>query len=102
MLIDGDATDETDARGRPVKGDTLLLLLNGGEHPVHFRLPTQETRGRWSELLDTADSSLHAVHAKEGVTVEPYSLVLLRYGRERRLAVEMGSHAELVGAEATR
>ena len=26
MLIYGDATDETDDRGRPIKGETLLLV----------------------------------------------------------------------------
>ncbi|NIN50984.1 MAG: hypothetical protein GTN62_12885, partial [Gemmatimonadales bacterium] len=28
MLIPGEATDEVDERGRFIKGDTLLLLLN--------------------------------------------------------------------------
>jgi glycogen operon protein len=86
MLIDGDATDETDQRGRPVKGDTMLLLLNAGDQPVTFTLPAQEKRGTWAELLDTADPELHIVAPESGVVVAPWSVVLLRYGRERRLA----------------
>ena len=37
MLIYGDATDETDDRGRPIKGETLLLMLNASDqrHDVH-------------------------------------------------------------------
>ncbi|HEU4563818.1 MAG TPA: hypothetical protein VFS05_04175, partial [Gemmatimonadaceae bacterium] len=86
MLIDGDATDETDARGRPIKGDTLLLLLNGGDQPVHFQLPSREAPGRWAELVDTASSETHTIDEEAGVMLEPFSLVLLRYGREHRAA----------------
>jgi glycogen operon protein len=100
MLIDGDATDETDARGRPIKGDTLLVLLNGGEHQVYFKLPAIKARGRWTELLDTAEGEVHTVPEKDGVTVAPYGILLLRYGRDRRLAATTATRAELVGAGA--
>src|ERR1043165_2579894 len=39
MLIYGEATDETDDRGRPIKGDTLLLVLNAAEQRVEFATP---------------------------------------------------------------
>jgi glycogen operon protein len=100
MLVDGDATDETDARGRPVKGDTMLLLVNAGEHPVHFRLPAQEQRGRWSELVDTASESPGALDG-DRVLVEPRSLVLLRFGRERRHAADGAAHPEAARARLT-
>jgi len=51
MLINGDATDETDDRGVPIKGDTMLLLINAGETDVGFTLPNH---GGWSTLIDTA------------------------------------------------
>jgi isoamylase len=87
MLIDGNATDETDARGRPVQGDTMLLLLNGGPHPVHFVLPAQETPGQWMRLVDTAsDTQSFPALTEHAVTVEPHALVLLRYATERRTA----------------
>jgi isoamylase len=92
MLIDGDATDETDARGRPSKGDTLLLLFNGGNAPVPFCLPPQEGRGQWTmfvnTVLNTAAHAPRAVVDGDGVTLHPHSLVLLRYGRERRGTVD--------------
>ncbi|MEJ7810927.1 MAG: glycogen debranching protein GlgX [Gemmatimonadaceae bacterium] len=84
MLIDGDATDETDARGRPIKGDTLLLLLNGGSGRVQFALPPIERPGRWTELIDTAERQLRPVTG--GVTLLPHSLMLLRFGPDRRPA----------------
>jgi glycogen operon protein len=83
MLIDGQATDETDARGRPVKGDTLLLLLNGGAGRVAFHLPQRSTPGGWMELVDTASAPSGAVRA-QSVRLEAHSLVLLRYAPERR------------------
>jgi glycogen operon protein len=51
MLINGDATDETDDRGEPIKGDTMLLLINGGEGDLEFVLPGGPG---WSALIDTA------------------------------------------------
>jgi glycogen operon protein len=51
MLINGDATDEMDDRGEPIKGDTMLLLVNGSESDVDFTLPNH---GGWSALIDTA------------------------------------------------
>jgi isoamylase len=87
MLIDGDATDEMDARGRPVKGDTLLLLVNGGATPTDVQLPAQDARGHWVALVHTA-THLHHADGGESLTLEPHSLVLLRYGRERRVETD--------------
>jgi glycogen operon protein len=85
MLISGEATDETDERGRLLHGDTLLLVANGGERDVRFIVPTLEGEGVWVELLDSARPQRHVID--EGwVFVDAHSLVLLRHGRERRLA----------------
>ncbi|MEO6879280.1 MAG: glycogen debranching enzyme, partial [Gemmatimonadaceae bacterium] len=84
MLIYGDATDETDDRGRPIKGETILLLVNGGNDSVTFTMPAIEGDGAWAELIDTAQRELRVIPS--GVTlVEPYSLLLLRYGEDRRI-----------------
>ena len=86
MLIDGAATDEADDRGRPVHGDTMLLLLNGGEHDGSFALPQVRGAGRWQRLVDTADDGPGETHAIDGdsVPLHAYSLVLMRHGTERR------------------
>jgi glycogen operon protein len=54
MLIDGGATDEVDERGRPVSGQTVLLLFNGGEASRRFVLPAANRPGVWEELVNTA------------------------------------------------
>jgi isoamylase len=48
MLIRGEATDETDERGRRVTGDALLLLLNGGTRSKPFILPPAGRLGSWA------------------------------------------------------
>ena len=109
MLIHGEATDETDDRGRPIHGDTMLLLVNAADQEVRFTLPVagahdaeqtggrRESRGMWSELVNTERDE--AAHILDGwVGVAPYSLVLLRYGRERRIAFAGGATAANVAA----
>jgi glycogen operon protein len=94
MLVHGDATDETDDRGRPIHGDTMVLLLNSGPDEVKFTLPVmagpegenREKGGMWAELVNTARDDMW--HINEGwVGLAPHSLVLLRYGRERRITM---------------
>ena len=60
MLIHGEATDEKDERGRPIAGDTLLLLLNGGDRPRAFTLPQLGRPGAWHELVNTARAERRA------------------------------------------
>jgi len=84
MLIYGDATDETDDRGRPIKGETLLLILNASDQSVSFTLPTVNGGGIWAEMVDTASGELHVVTSGI-VQVAGFSLVLLRYGENRRM-----------------
>jgi isoamylase len=83
MLVHGEATDETDMRGRPIKGETMLLLLNGGDDARRFRLPPLADRGGWMSLLDTAGVE-QGGPAPAQVTLAPHSLQLLRFGGPRR------------------
>jgi glycogen operon protein len=85
MLIDGMATDERDDRGRVVSGDTLLLLLNAGEAPVRFTMPTMPDQKIWVVMVDTAKHELPVVR-RGRITVDPHTLMLLRYGTDRRIA----------------
>ncbi|HVE79060.1 MAG TPA: hypothetical protein VNA89_09380, partial [Gemmatimonadaceae bacterium] len=106
MLVHGDATDETDDRGRPIKGDTLLLVLNASDAEVRFAVPTMaggdagsnghggggngdRRRSMWSVLVDTAREEVPSVEGGQ-VALSPYSVVLLRFGRERRLSSAAG------------
>jgi len=55
VRLNGDAIQEVDERGRPITGDTLILLLNADERPVSFVLPAASPIERWETLVDTAD-----------------------------------------------
>jgi glycogen operon protein len=84
MLIPGDSTDETDDRGRPIKGDTMLLIAHAGDHDVDITLPRLQGEGVWVEMIDTAD--LNRGPSTDGpIRVAAYSFLLLRHGRDRRL-----------------
>jgi glycogen operon protein len=78
MLIRGEASDEMDERGRPVVGNAILLLLNGGARSKQFVLPTIERPGSWSQLLDTAHPVSRLV-TENPVNLVAHSLRLLRY-----------------------
>jgi isoamylase len=86
MLVHGQATDETDDRGRPIEGDTMLLLVNGSPDAVTFTPPSLDEGGEqgWTVLVDTAAGEPGAVETEQ-VELAPYSLLLLRQGQERRL-----------------
>ena len=81
MLIDGEASDDVDERGRPNRGETLLLLLNAGNRAHHFSLPRLAERGTWREAVNTATAAGRAARRvpRGGVNVAPHSLVLLWY-----------------------
>jgi glycogen operon protein len=109
MLVHGDATDETDDRGRPIRGDTMLLLLNASEGDVQFTLPAVAglegnggrsnggARSIWTMLINTASSDPQPVDGGS-VALAPYSLMLLRFGVDRRLSP--GGHPAAVNAAA--
>lgn len=82
VRLAGDAIDEVDRRGDPIKGDTLLLLLNAHHEPHDFTLPTHSDKIQWELLLDTRYPSGRPeapVRIKGGKTyaMESRSLVLL-------------------------
>ncbi len=81
MLVHGEATDEVDARGRPIYGHTILLLVNGGTRSRYYVLPKVEGLGRWRGLVDTSRSDPRPVRG-DGVNLAPHSLLLLRHGDE--------------------
>jgi pullulanase/glycogen debranching enzyme len=97
MLIQGDASDDVDERGRPNRGQTLLLLLNASNRARHFTMPTIAStgagvpaaagaatpapatpNGHWQEVINTAQQT-HRVPKGGGINVAPHSLVLLCY-----------------------
>ena len=50
LQLAGNASDLTDIEGKPIRDDTLLILMNSSPDEVAFPLPA----GRWAVALDTA------------------------------------------------
>ena len=73
IRLAGDAIEETDAKGRPIIGDTLLILLNAHHEMRPFTLPAHKRGVRWELLLDTvgAERSREVKLLKGG---DPYDL----------------------------
>ena len=82
MLIPGHSSDEVDERGRANRGETLLLLLNGGARSRFFQLPKMRDAGGWTVLLNTAGAVRRSVGGP-GVNLVAHSLMLLRYEGSR-------------------
>ncbi|MFQ5911822.1 MAG: glycogen debranching protein GlgX [Nitrospinota bacterium] len=79
MLIHEGAADEVDERGRLLRGQTSLLLLNGGARSRYFKLPALSEPGIWKEEINTARSGKRAVKG-QGVNLSAHSLILLTFG----------------------
>ncbi len=54
VLLPGEHADEPDEAGHPLRGATLLLLLNGGEDDLSAQLPLLPDGGGWRLLVDTS------------------------------------------------
>jgi len=52
-VLAGDAIDETDDRGEPIRDDTLLILMNADEAPIRFVLPAAGPGRTWKPEFDT-------------------------------------------------
>jgi isoamylase len=85
MLLPGRATDEVNERGRPVFGDTLLLLLNASDRSRLFILPPQGRAGVWREILNTARQGERVIR-RAGLNLVAHSLILLRFEDADRIA----------------
>jgi isoamylase len=57
ILLDGDSIGERDPRGEPVRGDTLLILLNASTFDVPFALPPR-AGGVWECLIGSSELNL--------------------------------------------
>jgi glycogen operon protein len=55
LHLGGDAIEETDDLGRPMIGDTFLVLLSSHHEPIDFVLPGDGALGRWEPVVDTRD-----------------------------------------------
>jgi glycogen operon protein len=81
MLLDGQAADEIDFRGRrSPRADTILLLLNASTRSRSNTLPHLDRPGRWEELLNTARPGAgRRLVRSTAVNLVAHSSLLLRH-----------------------
>jgi glycogen operon protein len=89
VILAGDAMAEVDQRGRPIVGDTLLLLFNAHDGPIPFKLPNPGPAARWLRDADTArepsdDDLPAAFRSGEEYPLGARSFALLRRITARR------------------
>ena len=86
LRLAGDAIEEADQGGEPIRDDTFLLLLNAHHEALDFVLPAHRTRVRWELVLDTREwtPAARAFKAGDQYPLEARSLALLRLRGPRR------------------
>jgi glycogen operon protein len=86
LRLAGDAIEEVDESGRPIRDDTFLLLFNAHHEPVDFVLPAHRPRVRWDLVLDTRDwaTAARAFRVGDAYPLEARSLALLRQRAAQR------------------
>ena len=83
LRLAGDAIDENDEYGNKVTGDTLLILMNGDEQPVRFKLPRSVANGGmdWEVLVDTTVADIPTGKTYRGgrtISLRPLSTIVCR------------------------
>jgi isoamylase len=75
----GDLIAETDEKGKPVVGDTILLL-NAHHETIAFTLPALKEGQQWERLIETAEGSVTPapVEGQQPYTLPGRSMAVLR------------------------
>jgi glycogen operon protein len=86
VLMVGDALEEIDERGRPVRGDTVLILLNAFHEEVPFTLPNIAAHAEWLRVVDTVAPHVAERRYHSGCTypLQGRTLAVLVLSVERR------------------
>lgn len=82
LRLAGDAIEEKDEKGRPMMGETLLVLLNAHHEALTFTLPAHKRGVRWEIILNTVspEAPRHVTLFKGGefYDLEARSLAVLQ------------------------
>jgi glycogen operon protein len=105
MRIAGDLLNETDERGVPIVGDTLLLLLNAHWEEIQFTLPSTSDSQLWETLVDTKDPETELRSFEGGAKFPLFgrSVALLRTSPVTEVGQELSHHqVDMLRREAQR
>ena len=86
VLMVGHALEDIDERGRPLVGDTVLMLLNAHHEEVPFRLPPADEGESWLRMFDTTDGNApeHRYAGAAHYPVQGRSVVVFTLNGDRR------------------
>jgi glycogen operon protein len=78
VFLNGEEIASPDPRGRRVRDDSFLILLNAGADPIRFAVPRGGYGQRWMRVLDTANPIPRFYNAGGQVPVSDRSLAVLK------------------------
>jgi isoamylase len=86
VFINGDGIPDPNERGERVVDQSFYVMFNPHHEPLAFKLPDEKWGKRWTEVLNTYESSDQVVEerlgrefwASGGLTVPAWSTILLR------------------------
>jgi len=81
LYLDGEIIGEVNTQGEPIRGDSLLVLLNAHYETIDFQLPAPAENTRWKPLLDTdqlRDSTQGGLSAGDKYPLSGRSLAVFR------------------------
>ncbi len=91
MRLAGEMDHEFDDQGRPVMGDTLLVLFNSHHDQIAFLMPPHEEVEFWQPLLDTTtDHPLKRLNSQQPYPLQAHSMAVLKLTRPRKKLIERG------------
>ena len=96
----GDLIGETDEKGDPIVGDTILLLMNAHHEAIPFTLPQMKGSQQWERLLETAAGATAPllVDGQQPYELPGRSMAILR----TRIQPQEAQQPEAIGAVAER
>ena len=78
LRLAGDALEDWDDHGEPLRGKTLLILINAHHEQIPFILPAHKRGTRWEPLIDTSAQKPHGmVRGGTAYPLEGRSLTVL-------------------------
>ena len=101
LFLAGDAIDEHDERGKRIRDDNFILLLNSHHEDIPFILPAEPSYARWEVIVDTSHSDGRGAagqfYSSHGTyPLQKRSMVVLRQLRSR--AIQSDPDAFLEGS----
>jgi len=93
LFLAGDAIDEHDERGRRIRDDNFILLLNAHHEDIPFTLPAKPSYARWEVMVDTSypdekGTVGHFYSSHSTYPLQKRSMVVLRQLRGRAVQAD--------------